>query len=97
MTFSEKISEIRKEAIQKLIESGGKQIFDENNNELYEMPFVTYVDKYFNYYQYAIVGYSLVEGKVIFHTTGDGEICDDRDFDDSLVYTEAIAAVADLV
>jgi hypothetical protein len=95
MNFQEQINNIRSLAIQKIKENGSKVIFNSESDELFDMPFFTYVDKYLQYDQYAIKSYMVEEDTIIFLTESTGENCDEMTFSISELETEMVCQIAD--
>lgn len=101
MKLLNKQMELRKEAIEIIKSSGGRVLWNDDGTEegrdiLLEMPFVTYVDKYSGYHQYAIGSYKVEDDKIIFKTYEVYEDMEEMDFEHDDVNTEALLWIADI-
>lgn len=82
-TFCEKFNDLRTKAIEKIIKSGNRILFDirkDDMDDIWELPIISYVGSHSDYYTYAIVSYKVKGNKITFKAIETGETSDVMEF-----------------
>jgi hypothetical protein len=68
---------------------------DELSDEVYKLPRVNYVDKYFNYYEFPIIVVNIDNDVLTFQGINISEYDEDKGFGEDDIPTDVLCAIAD--